>query len=158
MTLLWLKRLWRCAEPACERRAWTETSEGLRARSVLTERVRWEACRLVGEGELDVAAAATTRGAGARVMRAVHERLAAGQRPLPGSPASMRSAPAATRKAVEYVSRIVHKLHLDRALSWLRGAATRLLKPVSKLTSSLGRTGVLAAATGWSPARREGRS
>ncbi len=60
---------------------------------------------------------------------------------------ALDAALAAPRKAVEYVSRIAHKLHLDRALSWLRGAAARLLEPVSRLTSSLGRTGVLAAAT-----------
>jgi len=60
---------------------------------------------------------------------------------------ALDAALAAPRKAVEYVSRIAHKLHLDRALSWLRGAAAQLLKPVGRLTSSLGRTGVLAAAT-----------
>lgn len=64
VTLLWLKRLWRCAEPACDRRTWTETSEHLRTRSVLTERARREACRLVGEDGLDVAAVATTLGVG----------------------------------------------------------------------------------------------
>ncbi len=52
VTLLWLKRLWRCAEPACARRTWTETSEHPRAPSVLTERARREACRLVGEDGL----------------------------------------------------------------------------------------------------------
>ncbi len=31
VTLLWLKRLWRCAEPACARRTWTGTSEHVRA-------------------------------------------------------------------------------------------------------------------------------
>ncbi len=74
VTLLWLKRLWRCAEPACTRRTWTETSEHLRARSVLTERARREACRWVGEDGLDVAAVATTLGVGwGTVMRAVRE-------------------------------------------------------------------------------------
>ncbi len=74
VTLLWLKRLWRCAEPACDRRTWSETSEHLRARSVLSERARREACRLVGEDGLDVAAVATTLGVGwGTVMRAVRE-------------------------------------------------------------------------------------
>jgi transposase len=31
VTLLWLKRLWRCAEPACEVRTWSETSESTSA-------------------------------------------------------------------------------------------------------------------------------
>ncbi len=45
VTLLWLKRLWRCAEPACTVRTWSETSEQLRARSSLTERARGSARR-----------------------------------------------------------------------------------------------------------------
>jgi hypothetical protein len=48
---------------------------------------------------------------------------------------------------MEYVSRIAYKLHLDRAVSWLRGAAAPLLTAVGRLASSLGRTGVLATAT-----------
>ena len=74
VTLLWLKRPWRCAEPACARRTWTATSEYVRAGSVLTERARREACRLVGEDGLEVAAVATTLGVGwGTVMRAVRE-------------------------------------------------------------------------------------
>jgi transposase len=74
VTLLWLKRLWRWPEPACSRRTWSETSEHIRARSVLSERARREACRWVGEDGLDVAAVATTLGVGwGTVMRAVHE-------------------------------------------------------------------------------------
>jgi len=61
---------------------------------------------------------------------------------------ALDAALAAPGKAMEYVSRIAHKLHLDRAVSWLRGAAARLLTPVGRLASSLGRTGVLAAAAG----------
>ncbi len=48
VTLLWVKRLWRCPEPACPRRTWTARSEHIRARASLTERARREACRLVG--------------------------------------------------------------------------------------------------------------
>ncbi len=33
VTLLWLKRLWRCTEPACEVRTWSETSEHVRGRA-----------------------------------------------------------------------------------------------------------------------------
>ena len=46
VTLLWLKRLWRCAEPACPVTSSSETSEAIRARASLTERARREACRL----------------------------------------------------------------------------------------------------------------
>ena len=74
MTLLWLKRLWRCPEPACEVKTWSETSEHIRARSSLTERARREACRLVGEDQQDVASVAVLLGVGwATVMRAVVE-------------------------------------------------------------------------------------
>ncbi len=63
-----------CAEPACPRLTWSETSEHIRPRSVLTERARREACRLVGEDGLDVAAVATTLAVGwGTVMHAVHE-------------------------------------------------------------------------------------
>jgi transposase len=37
VTLLWLKRLWRCPEPACEVRTWSESSEHVRGRASLTE-------------------------------------------------------------------------------------------------------------------------
>lgn len=74
VTLLWLKRLWRCPEPACEVKTWSETSEHIRARSSLTERARREACRLVGEDQQDVASVAVLLGVGwATVMRAVVE-------------------------------------------------------------------------------------
>ncbi len=36
VTLLWVKRLWRCPEPACCRRTWTERSEHVRASIVST--------------------------------------------------------------------------------------------------------------------------
>jgi transposase len=49
VTLIWLKRVWHCHEPACPRRTWTETSEHIRPRSSLTERARREGCCRVGE-------------------------------------------------------------------------------------------------------------
>ncbi len=75
VTLLWLKRLWRCAEPACARTTWSEVSDHVvRPRASLTERARQEACRLVGEDGLDVAAVAATLGVGWHtVMRALRD-------------------------------------------------------------------------------------
>jgi transposase len=64
VTLLWLKRLWRCAEPLCPTTTWSETSEHIAPRSCLTERARQEACRLVGDDEQDVASVAATLGVG----------------------------------------------------------------------------------------------
>jgi transposase len=49
VTLVWVKRFWRCVEPACEMVTWSETSEHIRPRASLTERARAEACRRVGE-------------------------------------------------------------------------------------------------------------
>ena len=72
MVLTWHKRIWRCPEPRCATRTWTETSEAIRARSVLTERARVQACRRVGQDATDVAAVAAELGVGwPTVMRAV---------------------------------------------------------------------------------------
>jgi transposase len=47
--LVWRKRRWRCREPLCAARTWTETSEHVSSRAVLTMRAGAEACRQVGE-------------------------------------------------------------------------------------------------------------
>jgi len=47
--LVWSKRRWRCREPQCRARTWTETSEHVDAQVVLTRRAGVEACRQVGE-------------------------------------------------------------------------------------------------------------
>lgn len=73
-TLLWLKRLWRCGERACPVRTWSETCAQVRPRASLTGWARREACRLVGEDGLQVAAVAVLFGVGwATIMRAVRE-------------------------------------------------------------------------------------
>jgi transposase len=72
--LWWRKRVWRCREPACEVRTWTEQAAAIRPRAVLTERARAEACRRVGKDAHAVAAVARDLGVGwATVMRAVAE-------------------------------------------------------------------------------------
>ncbi len=72
--LTWHKRIWRCPEPRCAAGTWTETSEAIRARLVLTERARVQACRRVGQDATDVAAVAAELGVGwPTVMRAVVE-------------------------------------------------------------------------------------
>jgi transposase len=47
--LVWSKRRWRCREPRCDARTWTESSEHVDAQVVLTRRAGAEACRQVGE-------------------------------------------------------------------------------------------------------------
>src|ERR671910_2389940 len=74
VVLWWRKRLWRCREPACKVRTWTEQAAAIRPRAVLTERARAEACRRVGKDAHAVAAVARDLGVGwATIMRAVHE-------------------------------------------------------------------------------------
>lgn len=46
--IVWHKRRWRCEEPLCERRTWTETSPAFSSRCLPTNRAGWEACRQVG--------------------------------------------------------------------------------------------------------------
>jgi transposase len=72
VVLYWRKRLWRCREPACRVRTWTERVAAIRSRAVLTERARAEACRRVGQDAHAVAAVARDLGVGwATIMRAV---------------------------------------------------------------------------------------
>jgi len=74
VVLWWHKRLWRCREPACGVRTWTEQAAAIRPRAVLTERARAEACRRVGKDAHAVAAVARDLGVGwATIMRAVAE-------------------------------------------------------------------------------------
>jgi transposase len=74
VVLWWRKRLWRCGEPACKVRTWTEQAAAIRPRAVLTERARAEACRRVGKDAHAVAAVARDFGVGwATIMRAVAE-------------------------------------------------------------------------------------
>lgn len=74
VTLVWVKRVWRCREPLCAKVTWTETSRAIRPRASLTERARREACRRVGQDGHTVAAVAADLGAGwATIMAAVRE-------------------------------------------------------------------------------------
>ena len=62
VTLVWAKRIWRCAEPDCVVKTWSEPSEEIAPRAVLSERARAELARRVGPGEESVAAAARAFG------------------------------------------------------------------------------------------------
>jgi transposase len=62
--LWWRKRIWRCREPACGVRTWTERVAAVGPRAVLTERARAEACRRVGKDAHAVAAVARDLGVG----------------------------------------------------------------------------------------------
>ena len=53
--LVWRKRRWRCVDPDCDAKTWTETSAQFSARCLLTRRAGMEACRQVGENARPVA-------------------------------------------------------------------------------------------------------
>jgi len=72
--LVWSKRIWRCAEPTCPARTWSEAHGEIRPRATLTERARRWACRRVGSDGHSVAAVAAELGVGwGTVWRAVEE-------------------------------------------------------------------------------------
>jgi len=72
VTIVWVKRVWRCRESRCPVVTWTETSEAIRPRMAMTERARAEACRRVGQDVDSVAEVARSVGVGwATVMSAV---------------------------------------------------------------------------------------
>ncbi len=53
--LEWRKRRWRCRRETCPAKTWTETSEHMSTRTVLTQRAGWEMCRQVGANARPVA-------------------------------------------------------------------------------------------------------
>jgi transposase len=74
VTLVWVKRVWRCRETLCPKVTWTEVAEAVGARMSLTERARLEACRRVGQDADSVAEVARALGTGwGTIMAAVTE-------------------------------------------------------------------------------------
>jgi transposase len=74
VTLIWVKRVWRCRHPQCEVTTWSETSQAIRARASLTERARAAAALRVGRDGESVAAVAREFGVGwGTVMAAVRD-------------------------------------------------------------------------------------
>jgi transposase len=65
VTLVWVKRVWRCPQRLCGKRTWTETSAAIGPRASLTQRARAEICRRVGEDGASVAAVAREFGVAA---------------------------------------------------------------------------------------------
>jgi len=74
VTLVWVKRVWRCVQPGCPVSTWTETSSAIAPRASLTERARAEACRRVGQDGHSVAQVANAFGVSwSTVMAAVRQ-------------------------------------------------------------------------------------
>jgi transposase len=164
VVLAWRKRIWRCVEPACAARDLTEQTVAIRARVVLTERDRAEACRRVGKDAHAVAAVARDLGVGwATVMRAVRDH---GQ-PLVDDPARLdgvtalgldetsflRATPTAPTRYVtglvdveggrlldviaDRTTRAVTAWLAARPRSWLAGVGTVALDPWGGYASAL---------------------
>ena len=104
--LRWVKRRWRCPEPACPSTTWTETSDHIAPRAVLTERACWQATRRVGRDGESVAAVARALGTGWHTIMAAVGRH--GQ-PLVDDPARLEG---------------VEALGMDET-AWLRANRTR---------------------------------
>ncbi len=49
VVLVWSKRRWRCPDPDCDVRTWSEEAAAIAPRAVLSERARYEIFRLIGE-------------------------------------------------------------------------------------------------------------
>lgn len=64
VVLVWRKRVWRCPDPDCDVRTWTEETDAIAPRAVLTERARAEICRRVGAEGHSVAQVARSFGVG----------------------------------------------------------------------------------------------
>ncbi len=80
--LVWNKRRWRCTEPDCDAKTWTEISPHVSSRTVLTRRAGAEACRQVGANARPVAGLAQELGAcWWTVMEAVKEHGTPSSRP-----------------------------------------------------------------------------
>jgi transposase len=60
--LVWIKRRWRCPDPDCDARTWTEHSDHADTQAVLARRAGMEACRQVGEQARAVAQVARELG------------------------------------------------------------------------------------------------
>lgn len=58
------KRVWRCPDPDCAKKTWSETHPEIRPRASLTQRARREACLRVGRDGTSVAQVARDLGVG----------------------------------------------------------------------------------------------
>ncbi len=86
VVLIWAKRVWRCPEPDCETKTWSESHPEIAPRAALTERARAEICRRVGQDEDSVAEVARAFGVGWHTAMAAVEHHG---RPLVDDPARL---------------------------------------------------------------------
>jgi transposase len=154
VTLIWVKRVWRCTEPACPVKTWSEISEHIRSRASLTERARAAACRRVGEDGHDVAAVAAEYGVGWHtIMRAVRDH----GRPLVDDPARLDEVKvigvdetaflaATSRHHTEFVTGIVDLTGSPRLLDVVPGRSGKALSDWVSSRERRWRDGITVAA------------
>jgi transposase len=90
VVLVWAKRIWRCPDPDCDTKTWTERSELIEPAGLLSVRAGMEICRLVAAEGMSVAGAARSFGVSWATAMAAVERHG---RPLvdaPGRTAGVR--------------------------------------------------------------------
>jgi len=87
--LVWFKRVWRCVEPLCGNRTWSERHEAIAPRAVLTERARAECARRVGQDATDVARVAVDLGS-AGTPRCAPCATTARRSSIPNGPRTLR--------------------------------------------------------------------
>jgi transposase len=132
VTLIWVKRVWRCRYRLCEVVTWSETSQAIAPRASMTERARALACRRVGRDGESVAAVAREFGVGwGTIMAAVGDH----GRPLADDPGRLAHVAAVgvdetaftaatARRGTQFVTGIVD-------LTRRRGGCARLLDVVA---------------------------
>jgi transposase len=106
VTLVWVKRVWRCVQAGCPVATWTETSPAIAPRASWTERARAEACRRVGQDGHSVAQVAAAFGVSWSTVMAAVRRYGT---PMVDDPARLAG---------------VHALGVDET-AFLRANATR---------------------------------
>ena len=84
VTLVWVKRIWRCPHGLCLKRTWTQTSEAIAPQVLLTERARTEICRRVGQDAASVATVARKFGIGWRTAMTAVRDFGTARGTLPG--------------------------------------------------------------------------
>src|SRR5947209_13285110 len=115
VVLCWVKRVWSCPHPACERRTWTEQHPAIAPRATLTERARVWAFEQVGAADAAVSRVAAGLGvAWWTIMRQVLDR----GRPLVDDPVRLAEVTAAGVDETAYL-----RANATRATTFATGLA-----------------------------------
>jgi len=163
--LVWNKRRWRCVDPDCDAKTWTEESVHVDRQAVLTRRAGAEACRQVGENARPVAGVARELGVcWWTVMNAVIEH----GRPLVDAPARVGPVTqlgvdetsflkATAEHPTVYVTGLVD-LHAKIVIDMVEGNAARDLRRWTEQAAGKWLAGITVVATDLAESFRSGLS